>query len=584
MFKPSLYATDKTRELMSSFKGYENNLIIDENAFCFEENISSDDYPVIAPRNKRAFFEVYGPQLHGLFSKERLCYINNNTLYYGAEAVQGLHFPDIERERFFVSMGTLLIIFPDKVYVNTENLSDYGSLEATFTGKNAECTLCRGDGDLYEGYSVGNTPPSAPQHGDLWVDTSLAEHALKQYSQETEGWIELEGKYIRISCPGIGKGFNQYDGVELTGFEVLGISSNHIIYDKGDDYIVVAGIIDKNETISTGFTVKRRVPDMDFVCESGNRLWGCSSSKNEIYASKLGDPKNFFAYMGISTDSYTASVGSGGDFTGLIPYRGYILFFKENCVHKIYGQNPPYTITTSYIRGVQKGSHKSLCCLNETLYYKSPNGICAYEGSLPVDVSAHLGKAYYTEAVGGILNNKYYICMTDVKGERVLFCYDEERLLWHREGNIDIREFANNNMNLYFLARENNTNRLGLIDGVNMYGNFSGQLKGFRIEDDFSWCLETGLWGLDLPEHKYYSSVRLRVIAEKGAFIQVSFQYNSSGKWEKQISTRLDKTGSFSLPFTTPRCDHLQMQIKGQGKIKIISIARSIESGSDLDV
>lgn len=584
MYKPPLYTTDKTRELISSFKGYENNLIIDENAFCYEENISSDNYPVIAPRNKRAFFEVYGDKLHGLFSKEKLCYINNNTLYYGAETVKGLQLPDIQGQRTFVSMGSLLVIFPDKVYVNTENLTDYGSLEATFTGTKAECTLCRGDGDLYESYSVGSTPPEKPVHGDLWVDTSLTEHALKQYSAETEGWIELEGKYIRISCPGIGEGFNQYDGVELTGFEALGISSNHIICDKGDDYLVIAGILDKNITINTAFTVKRRVPDMDFVCESGNRLWGCSSKNNEIYASKLGDPKNFFTYMGISTDSYTASVGSGGEFTGLIPYRGYILFFKENCVHKIYGQNPPYTITTSYIRGVQKGSNKSLCCLNETLYYKSPNGICAYEGSLPVDVSADLGKAYYTNAVAGTLNNKYYICMTNVKGERELFCYDEERLLWHREGNIDIKEFANNNMNLYFVVCNDGLNRLGIIDGVNMYGNFLGQLKGFCPEDDFEWCLETGLWGLDLPEYKYYSAVRLRAIAEKGSFIQVSFQYDSSGKWEKQFSARLNKTGSFSMPFTTPRCDHLQMQIKGQGNVKIVSIARSIESGSDINV
>jgi hypothetical protein len=78
--------------------------------------------------------------------------------------------------------------------------------------------------------------------------------------------------------------------------------------------------------------------------------------------------------------------------------------------------------------------------------------------------------------------------------------------------------------------------------------------------------------------------VRLRVIAEKGASIQISFQYDSSGRWEKQYSARLNKTGSFSLPFTTPRCDHLQVQIKGQGEVKLVSIARSIESGSDMDV
>lgn len=584
MYKPPLYGVDKSRQLISSFKGYEKNLVIDENAFFYDENISSDNYPVISPRNKRAFFNVTGDRLHGLFSKSKLCYINNGTLYYGGEPVAGVYLPPTNRERFFASMGSRLIIFPDKIYVDTENLSDYGSLEACFSGERAECTLCRGDGDLYEAYIVSNAPPTSPSHGDLWVDTSLTQHSLKQYSAETESWVEIEDKFIRITCNGIGVNFKEYDGVELEGFGDMGIDGGHIIYDKGDDYIVIPGILDVNTSISTPFTVKRTVPDMDFICESGNRLWGCSSKNNEIYASKLGDPTNFYTYMGISTDSYTASVGSDGPFTGVTAYRGYILFFKENCVHKLYGQNPPYTITTSYIRGVQKGSHKSLCCLNETLYYKSPNGICAYEGSLPVDISAHLGKAYYTDAVAGTLNNKYYICMTNVNGERELFCYDEEKAIWHREGIFDVSGFANNNMNLYFLVNEENTCRLGLIDGENMYGNFSGQLQGFYYEKNFEWVLETGLWGLQLPENKYYSSLRLRAIGEKGAEIQVSLEFNSKGKWVKQLHERLDKTGSLSLPFITPRCDHMRMRISGTGKIKLISISRNIESGSDLNV
>jgi hypothetical protein len=124
-----------------------------------------------------------------LFSKEKLCYINNGILYYGGEAVSGLSFPDINTERTFVSMGAKLIIFPDKVYINTADLSDYGSLEAIFTGDRAECTLCRGDGDLYENYVVGSAPPDKPSHGDLWVDTAVSDgnlpHKLARETGET---------------------------------------------------------------------------------------------------------------------------------------------------------------------------------------------------------------------------------------------------------------------------------------------------------------------------------------------------------------------------------------------------------------
>lgn len=584
MFKPLLHSTQKSREMINVFKGYENNLVIDENAFFFEENMSSDNFPVISPRNKRAFFNVTGDRLCGLFAKEKICYINNGILYYGGEAVNGLSFPDIQEERSFVSMGARLIIFPDKVYVNTEDFSDYGSLESIYTGSSAQCTLCRGDGDLYEGYYVSNTPPENCQHGDLWVDTSCVPHELKQYSAEVSSWLVLEDKYIRITSTGIGSCFNEYDAVNIEGLSSAGLEGTFVIYHKGDDFIVVSGVLDNNVEISTSFTIKRTVPQMDFVCENGNRLWGCSSSTNEIFASALGDPTNFFRFMGISTDSYAASVGSDGAFTGIHAYRGYVLFFKENCIHKIYGSNPPYTITTSYVKGVQKGSHNSLKNLNGTLYYKAPDGIYSYEGGLPICISSDLGRNRYTDAVAGVVNNKYYISMANIYGEKELFVYDEERAIWHREGKFDVIAFAENNLNLYFLCRHNGIRQLGLIDSVNRYGNFTGELAGYSQEDSFTWTVESGLWGLDLPDNKYYSNIIIRAIGEKGGKLQVNMEFNSSGKWENQFTTVCNKTGSFTIPFITPRCDHLRLQLKGEGNVKIVSISRSIESGSELNV
>lgn len=50
-----------------------------------------------------------------------------------------------------------------------------------------------------------------------------------------------------------------------------------------------------------------------------------------------------------------------------------------------------FQIANSPVRGVKKGSEGSLVIVNETLYYHSRNGVCAYDGSLPVSVSAPLG-------------------------------------------------------------------------------------------------------------------------------------------------------------------------------------------------
>ena len=42
-----------------------------------------------------------------------------------------------------------------------------------------------------------------------------------------------------------------------------------------------------------------------------------------------------------------------------------------------------------------------------------------------------------------------------------------------------------------------------------------------------------------------------------------------------------EKTGSINIPFITPRCDHLKIKIEGIGDIKILSIFRKIEKGSE---
>ena len=43
---------------------------------------------------------------------------------------------------------------------------------------------------------------------------------------------------------------------------------------QGDDYIVVTGIIDEALTQSEPVTLERRVPDMDYVTQCNNRIWG----------------------------------------------------------------------------------------------------------------------------------------------------------------------------------------------------------------------------------------------------------------------------------------------------------------------
>ena len=171
--------------------------------------------------------------------------------------------------------------------------------------------------------------------------------------------------------------------------------------------------------------------------------------------------------------------------------------------------------------------------------------------------------------------------MTDRNNKRQLFVYDEAYGVWHREDEIDVKEFAAHNCNLYFIAEKNGERRLYLADSVNKYGNFSGELTGYEEETEVPWYVETGIWGLELAEKKYYSGVNIRLTGEAGACIKIYFQFNSNGEWLKKGEYTIEKTGSVNLSFQTPRCDHLKLKIEGTGNVKIFSISRKTELGSE---
>ena len=117
-------------------------------------------------------------------------------------------------------------------------------------------------------------------------------------------------------------------------------STNTYIIDKTDNAITIPGIyrnaVDDDEDYSElELTIERKVPDMEYITECNNRLWGCSKDGHEIYASKLGDVKNWNCFRGNSMDSWAATIGSDGKFTGAITFLGYPMFFKEDSLIKI---------------------------------------------------------------------------------------------------------------------------------------------------------------------------------------------------------------------------------------------------------
>jgi hypothetical protein len=622
MLYPTLKELNTSREMVDVFKGYNHNLRIGEGEFFDMKNLSSDSYPVLSPRPKRGIYATPAttPEstptkgFQGLVAKDSLCYVDGSKFFINGTGYDLNLTTDDAKPKTLISMGAYVIIMPDKKYINVLSPeSDKGNIEAwKETSGEVKFTLSKADGSDYEKTAYG---PSEPVLSDdmkngkdtipVWVDTSTVPNQLKQYSSATETWNAIATTYVRIESTGIGVPFAVNDGVTISGITnslLSDLNTSTVILARGENYIVVTGIIDKVEPQTTPICVSRWMPDFDFIVESQNRLWGCkygfvykgmaakydgeeykgtvpmysTEVVNEIYACKLGDFKNWNCFMGISTDSYVASVGTDGEFTGAVTHLGYPLFFKENGVHKVYGNYPSnYQIQTTACRGVQKECEKSLAIVNEVLYYKARSGVCAYDGSLPMEISSALGDVAYYDAVAGSLGNKYYISMKDDPDDNRgwnLFLYDTLKGMWHREDDTQAMAFCNCRGDLYYIELDKHGQRvIKTVRGT-----------GVAETEPIEWEAVTGILGTDSPDKKYISKLDVRMSLTVGSRAMFFIEYDSSGEWDYLFAMDGISLKSFPVPIKPQRCDHMRLKIVGVGEAKIFSICKTIEQGSDV--
>lgn len=584
MLAPQLTENEKQTVVTETFLGYDHNEQIADGEFYDMENLSADAYPLLSPRVRRGTAQTLGG-VQGLCAKDSLCWVQGNTLYING-ASMAAHMPAVSisaGEKQLISMGAYVCIFPDGIYFNTENYDDNGYMghENVIDAASSpvSISLCQVDGEALSVSYTQSSQPESPANGEYWLDTSGKLHTLKQWAEATSQWVSVPTVYLKLSASGIGQGFKQYDGVQLSGLsgneQLEALNGSQILYDVQESYVVIVGLLDEMTSVSTG-TVKlsRRVPQMDFITESGNRLWGCKygvvdgETVNELYCCKLGDFKNWECYQGISTDSWRASCGTDGRWTGAATLSDSPIFFKEDCFHRVYpSATGAHQVVEQKCAGVQNGSGRSLVVVDDRLYYKSRMGVCVYDGSLPSDIGSCFGQTLYYNAVAGGARGKYFISMETEAHEWSLFVYDTRKGLWHREDSVHAESFARVDDELYYLE-----------DGTlkTVYGSVG------TLEDAVRWMAQTGMMTCGLVGKKYVSRLNLRMQLPKGSSMDFWMEYDSDGVWRHCGHIEGRGLRTFLLPIRPARCDHLRFKMTGTGEMKLFSLARVLEAGSDV--
>lgn len=202
MFFQKMSVPVQSTVTVSSFLGLDRRARGELGSFREMENLTSDGYPTLTVRPRRGLAgRVESPRRHSrqgcadLGGRSHPVYRRRGHGTGADGGKQAAHWH-----------GNWLIVWPDKKYINTGNLSQHGSLENRVqTQGQVTLSLCGAKGAALGDYLVSEEPPADPAGGCLWLDTTGEIPVLRQYGES--GWSIREDTYVKIAAGGIGVGF-----------------------------------------------------------------------------------------------------------------------------------------------------------------------------------------------------------------------------------------------------------------------------------------------------------------------------------------------------------------------------------------
>jgi len=508
------------------FKGINFQPVIGEGEFSDMTNLSARNYPCLSPRAQRTVHvDSVSDMTSFIACGSKMAWVRSNTFYYDGASKGALKAEFAEATRQLVVFQDRIIIWPDKMYYDiTDNV-------------------------------LGN------------LAVSISKTGLVFSASELDANLGNSVKYATITSSTSLTGLNAGDSIQVSGCTISASNNkyaviDHISADGKDLYFAENTFGAATETSSV--TISRPVPDMDYICVANNRLWGCKATT--IYGSKLGSAENWYNFAGISTDSYAVDVASPGDFTGCHAYGSYVVFFKEDSIHKLLGTKPTnfqLSTITCPAMGLQGGCIKSVAYISGLLYFKSKLGIVAFTGGAPSLESECFSYTNYTGGVACTDGRCYYVSMTDGTAYS-LFVLDTFHRVWHREDATQVKDFGVISGTVYMLAGGNIVKLNDKLD--NQLVTWSGVLGEFT---EFA------------AEKKIHSKIRMRVELPTGSTLKVEYSADGGG-WVTAWTGSGSKREAFFASIVPIRCDSFRLRLSGTGDCKIYQLDRVFSYGSDV--
>lgn len=394
--------------------------------------------------------------------------------------------------------------------------------------------------------------------------------------------------------------------------EVKDFIDNHVITHSAEGRKFTAKLksssFDKYEPIGqlVGFAPDSEIR-FKFALPYNNRLFACNTKGDCTYSSVIGRLYDFATLEDGEASADWIEVNSNGNFTAMTAFGGNVYYFKENCVHKLYGSSPSdWQLVMLPINGVENGAHGSLAVENDICIYKSTDGFYYFDGSSSVKISDNLGvwaaqgkssgeKIPLTnvEYSACIFKGKYYCIAYDCKNNlSTLYTYDIQRGIWCCEESCDsvnyggkiILELVKTSRDVYgafltyggdYHADYKDIRFIPLCGGNEFYKD------GYTYESIFDWSVISGRLTLSTPNIKEINKIQIRAEGSEWTSVKATLIADENGNEIASFEFKPRKLNTFQFPLKPLRCDNVKLKLEGQGFCIIHSITLSVSERTE---
>lgn len=380
------------------------------------------------------------------------------------------------------------------------------------------------------------------------------------YDEDTSGYESRlgSGYKVRVRCA------DGYDGYlyvrrsyvdmsvdrELAWIVELDFDENFAERDIDDNY---------PEGEKKSISIDISVPSLEHICVKRDRIWGVEG--NRIYACASSDPRHWYRYDGVASDSFYAEIGEVSSFTGICNFADSVFLFTREGVYRMYGSTPDsFSLASLGLVGLDKCESGSFGCASGMLFYNSTEGIVAFDGTGVSPLYLQLGGERLHSVCGIGCGSRYYAC-----DGRYIFVYDGRYGTWN------------------VLEEENNVRALRLLGGRVVSFEYSDAYYVDRREQDeecdvndrmhshveLSEISEGSLWAVCPVGFSFCAFLG------KGASLSLSICYEG-GEWHEIYSTDREGRHNHRVRLShVGRAEYYALRLDGVGEWRLYSLARS---------